>query len=101
MGDAGFIGIVYLLGSAYSLWQAWLRLKTPNSRLLLFAAPEMGSILFIRVVRGTAAAARHRAGLMRPERVRRSGYYYLLGGVGLAFSSCLAFAALFLQLRGP
>jgi len=85
-----FITFIYSLGSLYGLWQGWLRLRQPGSSLVLLAIPEIGSLALMWIVGGASAAARHRATLMQADRVRRSGYFYLLAGFGMGLAGCLA-----------
>ena len=82
MFDANaFFAIALLaIAGAYSLWQGWLRINKPSSELALMASPEMLTVMLVSVFQGEQKAAQKKAEMTAPERMRRSGQYYLAGG---------------------
>ena len=57
-------------------------------------------IKLIRQIRGEAAAAHKEAELMKPDRIRRSGYYALMVGGGLLIGGCLQLAGWIIKVLG-
>jgi hypothetical protein len=82
----------------YAFRLGWIRLRIPGS-----AAPnpiEWGAITLARLVQGEAAAKRKKAELMKPDRIRRSGYYFLIGGSIFLVGGCLQLVAWIAKIIG-
>ena len=58
------------------------------------------AISLVRMVQGEEAAIQKRNELMMPEKVRRSGIYYLIGGGGLLLAGFVQVVGLVLKMIG-
>jgi hypothetical protein len=85
---SGLMGALITCGlGLYALRRGWAMLQIPTD-----VAPgplELVAIALVRIVQGEAAVTRKKAELMKPDRIRRSGYFALIAGGGLLAGGCL------------
>jgi hypothetical protein len=86
-----FQALVMSIGGLYTLWQGWIRLRNPAGYSADLFEPI--TLTLSRLLQGEIKAAQVRAQLRQPDKVRRTGYYALVGGAGLLISGGLSLLA--------
>jgi hypothetical protein len=92
------MSLITLSLGLFTVWQGWRLVKFPTK-----AAPMPTyrlAIWLVGIIQGEAAAMSKKAELMKPERLRRSGYYALAAGSCLLVGGGLLVIVLILKIVG-
>lgn len=85
--DFIFRAILLCVGGLYAVWQGWIRVRRPDGLSADLFEPI--TLVISRILQGEVKMLQVKAELHKPDKVRRTGYYFLVGGVGLFVAGCL------------
>lgn len=85
--DLIFRAVLLCVGGVYVFWQGWIRVRKPDGLSADLFEPI--TLALSRILQGEAKMLQVKTELRKPDKVRRTGYYSIAGGIGLFIAGCL------------